>query len=135
MMDKDTTEAARCSTGAPDSIECHSLPGTPCPDKIMPQMNAATWIETRFRKAVDVESDSESAYSHVKSSDVATAVQYFKEHIGATWGELISSKPSSIGGYASDVPWEQVRRFHKGIGGRPPTREYVTEKLGKAVIV
>ena len=84
---------------------------------------------------MDVESDSESAYSHVKSSDVASAAQYFNEHIGAMCGELISSKPSSLGGYTSDVQWEQVRRFHKGIGGRPPTREYVTEKLGKAVIV
>ena len=98
-------------------------------------MNAATWIETRFRKAVDVESDSESGYSHVKSSDVASAAQYFKDHIGTMWGELIFSKPSSLGGYTSDVQWEQVRWFHKGIGGRPPTREYVTEKLGKVVIV
>jgi len=29
MMDQDTTEAARCSTGAPDSIEWHSPPGLP----------------------------------------------------------------------------------------------------------
>lgn len=98
-------------------------------------MNAASWIETRFRKAVDMESGSESTYSHVKPSDVASAVQYFKEHIGATWGELTSPKPSSLGGSASDVPWEQVRRFHEGIGGRPSTREYVTGKLGNAVIV
>ena len=103
--------------------------------KFCRQMNAASWIETRFRKAVDMESDSESTYSHVKPSDVASAVQYFKEHIGATWGELTSPKPSSLGGSASDVPWEQVRRFHEGIGGRQSTREYVTEKLGKAVVV
>jgi len=97
------------------------------------QMNALSWVETRFRKAIDMESDSESTCSHVRPNDVASVVQYFKDHIGSTWDELTSSKASELGGSANDLPWVQVRKFHEGIGGRQSTRQYVTEKLGNAI--
>jgi hypothetical protein len=81
-------------------------------------MNALSWIETHFRKAIDMESESESTCSHVRPNDVASVVQYFKDHIGSTWDVLTSSKAPELGGSANDLPREQIRKFHEGIGGR-----------------
>jgi hypothetical protein len=103
--------------------------------KFCRQMNALSWVESRFLKAVDMEGDGASTYSHVKPGDVASVVQYFKDHIGSTWAELTSAKASTLGGSTSDLPWEKVRRFREGVGDRQSTREYVTEKLSNPVTV
>lgn len=102
--------------------------------KFCKEMNAMSWVESRFRKAIEILNDGESTYSHVRPEDISAVVDYFKQEIGASWLELTSDKPSTLGGAANDVPWEQVRRFHEGVGGRQCTAQCVSDKLRNPIL-